>query len=149
MAAKLSRAQIAHLVRIDAGGSDGLPAAGYTGSAAEMRLAMLGLIRAWSVDVPLGIGALSTRIRFAELTEEGHKVHAALGLPLSERDADFLARPGGVCREDDARYRTAAARGHVHPVARFEGCVVWERTPAGAAALDTHRPESPGTTGRS
>ncbi|GLR77625.1 hypothetical protein GCM10007856_02930 [Azospirillum oryzae] len=49
-------------MRIDAGGVDGMPAAGFTASAPEKRLLARGLIHAWTTGIPAGIGALTIKL---------------------------------------------------------------------------------------
>lgn len=135
---KLTHPQIAQLMRIDAGGMHGMPAAGFTASAPEKRLLARGLIHAWTTSVPAGIGALTIKLSLAAVTNDGHRLFADLGLPPSADMARFIGRRQGWCSTDYELLRVAHLRGYVEPVERggIGGCTTrWRRTDAGKDAL--------------
>lgn len=135
---KLTPAQIAQLMRIDAGGIDGMPAAGFTASAPEKRLLTRGLIQTWTTSIPAGIGALTIKLSLAALTNDGHRQFAELGLPPSADMARFIGRRQGWCSTNYELLRIAHLRGYVEVVERsgVGGCTTrWRRTESGKAAL--------------
>lgn len=135
---KLTPPQIVQLMRIDAGGMHGMPAAGFTASAPEKRLLARGLIRTWTTSVPAGISSLTIKLSLAAVTNDGHQLFADLGLPPSASMAKFIGRRQGWCSTEHELLRVAHLRGYVEVVERggVGGCTSrWRRTETGKAAL--------------